>query len=88
MTLTPGAQLGPYEIKAAIGAGGMEEVYGAWDTRLDRRVAIKVSSRIAGRSTAPSSGSTGPSRCATAAWPTSRDPLLKSLAATDVTRSC
>ncbi|MCI0607266.1 hypothetical protein L0156_30160 [bacterium] len=42
MTLTPGTQLGPYEIVVAIGAGGMGEVYRALDTRLDRTVAIKV----------------------------------------------
>src|SRR3954463_8247217 len=42
MTLTPGSRLGPYEIVAPIGAGGMGEVYRARDTRLDRSVAIKV----------------------------------------------
>ena len=43
MSLTVGARLGPYEILAAIGAGGMGEVYRARDTRLDRIVAIKTS---------------------------------------------
>ena len=42
MTLTAGARLGPYEIQAALGAGGQGEVYRATDTRLDRTVAIKV----------------------------------------------
>jgi serine/threonine-protein kinase len=42
MTLTPGARLGPYEIAAAIGAGGMGEVFRAKDTKLGRDVAIKV----------------------------------------------
>ncbi len=42
MTLHPGDRLGPYEIIAAIGAGGMGEVYRARDTRLDRTIAIKV----------------------------------------------
>src|SRR2546426_2459460 len=43
MTLHDGDRLGPYEILAPIGAGGMGEVYKARDTRLDRIVAIKIS---------------------------------------------
>src|SRR5476651_689935 len=42
MTLSPGARLGPYEVVAPIGAGGMGEVFKARDTRLDRSVAIKI----------------------------------------------
>ena len=42
MALISGTRLGPYEILAPIGAGGMGEVYQANDTRLDRTVAIKV----------------------------------------------
>src|SRR6266849_5619329 len=43
MPLSAGDRLGPYEILASIGAGGMGEVYKARDTRLDRTVAIKLS---------------------------------------------
>src|ERR1700730_3487753 len=42
MALISGTKLGPYEIIAPLGAGGMGEVYRARDTRLDREVAIKV----------------------------------------------
>ena len=41
MSLTPGASLGPYEILALVGAGGMGEVWKARDTRLNRIVAVK-----------------------------------------------
>src|SRR5262245_62462796 len=41
MPLAAGHRLGPYEIVAALGAGGMGEVYRARDTRLDRTVAIQ-----------------------------------------------
>src|SRR6476660_4499730 len=42
MSLGPGTRLGPYEIVAPIGAGGMGEVYRATDSNLGRQVAIKV----------------------------------------------
>src|SRR5436190_8742482 len=43
MPLTIGDHLGPYELLAPIGEGGMGEVWKAQDTRLDRTVALKVS---------------------------------------------
>lgn len=42
MPLSPGTRLGPYEIVAPIGSGGMGEVFRARDTRLDRSVAVKI----------------------------------------------
>ncbi len=42
MPLAPGTRLGPYEVTAQIGVGGMGEVYRARDTKLKREVAVKV----------------------------------------------
>ena len=42
MSLAPGSRLGRYEIQSQIGSGGMGEVYLAWDSELDRAVALKI----------------------------------------------
>ena len=42
MSLASGTMLGPFEIRSVLGVAGMGEVYKAWDTRLERNVAIKV----------------------------------------------
>lgn len=46
MVLAPGDKLGPYEIQSPLGAGGMGELYGARDTRLNRTVAILFASYV------------------------------------------
>jgi len=42
MAVTTGTDLGRYEIRSQLGAGGMGEVYLAQDTKLDRKVALKI----------------------------------------------
>lgn len=59
MPLSAGDRLGPYEILAPIGAGGMGEVYKGRDTRLDRIVAIKVSNENSPSGLSASAGGRG-----------------------------
>jgi len=44
--LPPGLRVGPYEVLALLGAGGMAEVYRARDTRLGREIALKVVNEV------------------------------------------
>ena len=53
MPFEPGHRLGPYEIRQRIGAGGMGEVYSAFDSRLHRVVAVKVLSESSGSASSP-----------------------------------
>ncbi|HSP18291.1 MAG TPA: serine/threonine protein kinase, partial [Myxococcaceae bacterium] len=46
MRLSPGLRVGPYEVMAPLGAGGMAEVYRARDTRLGRDIALKVVNEV------------------------------------------
>ena len=48
MSLAPGTRLGPYELQALVGSGGMGQVSRARDTRLDRTIAIKVLASLPG----------------------------------------
>ena len=47
-TLEPGTRLGPYEVVAPLGVGGMGEVYRALDPRLEREIAVKVLPEVFG----------------------------------------
>ncbi len=63
MVLSTGSRLGPYEVVAPLGAGGMGEVYRGRDTRLDRSVAIKIlSAEFAQNARCSSTGPRRPGR--------------------------
>jgi hypothetical protein len=69
MPLQSGARLGPYEVLAPIGAGGMGEVYRAKDTRLDRTVAVKVLPALLGKWVAYQTSESGQFEVWVAAFP-------------------
>ena len=75
MPLSPGSHLGPYEVLALIGAGGMGEVYRARDPRLNREVAIKVCRRTDSRTKDDDSVSSRSARRSHADSPAHRDGL-------------
>ena len=63
MSLTAGTRLGPYEILAPIGAGGMSEVCRAFDPKLGRDVAIEILPEAFARDAETHGASAGKRRC-------------------------